>query len=171
MTRAISISLLLAAVFASRMPVASQSGGSYDLSHNVIAGGGAHSTGGTYDVTGTVGQPQAGTVSGGGNYDLRGGFWAFQALAPTAAPVSITGRVRLANGTSMSRVRITLVQLDNGAVRQTRPSPLGYYQFDDVEIGSYVVRAEGGGYQFTPPEMFINLLDNLLDVDFEGLSP
>ena len=39
-----------------------------------ISSGGASSTGGVYTVTGTIGQPDAGTVSG-GKYTLDGGFW------------------------------------------------------------------------------------------------
>jgi hypothetical protein len=39
-----------------------------------IDGGGGTSTGGPYSLTGTIGQPDAGTL-GGGNYTLVGGFW------------------------------------------------------------------------------------------------
>jgi hypothetical protein len=39
-----------------------------------IDGGGGHSTGGVYAVSGTIGQPDAGMMSG-GNYALVGGFW------------------------------------------------------------------------------------------------
>lgn len=51
-----------------------QSGGEYDLSWSTIDGGGGRSTGGTYTVGGTLGQPDAGELSG-GDYVLRGGFW------------------------------------------------------------------------------------------------
>jgi hypothetical protein len=40
------------------------------------------STGGTYQVVGTIGQPDAGTMSG-GNYTLRGGFWGVIAAVQT----------------------------------------------------------------------------------------
>ena len=39
-----------------------------------IAGGGGTSIGGGYSVSGTIGQPDAGTMSG-GTYSLDGGFW------------------------------------------------------------------------------------------------
>src|SRR5215510_6724790 len=39
-----------------------------------IDGGGGTSTGGVYSISGTVGQPDAGHLSG-GNYTLDGGFW------------------------------------------------------------------------------------------------
>lgn len=52
-----------------------QSGGTYDLTWNSIDGGGAmFSVGGTYSLGGTIGQADAGTMSGGG-YTLNGGFW------------------------------------------------------------------------------------------------
>jgi hypothetical protein len=40
----------------------------------VDGGGAAGTTGGGYGLGGTIGQPDAGTVSG-GQYDFRGGFW------------------------------------------------------------------------------------------------
>ena len=39
-----------------------------------IDGGGATSSGGAYTISGTIGQPDAGTMSG-GNYSMIGGFW------------------------------------------------------------------------------------------------
>ncbi len=47
----------------------------YDLSWYTIDGGGAtFSTGGGYSLGGTIGQPDAGSLSG-GSYQLTGGFW------------------------------------------------------------------------------------------------
>lgn len=55
-------------------PAAPQSG--YDLSWYTIDGGGAtFSTGGSYSLGGSIGQPDAGSLSG-GSYTLNGGFWA-----------------------------------------------------------------------------------------------
>lgn len=52
-----------------------QTGGGYDLTWNSIDGGGyMFSTGGGYSLGGTMGQPDAGLLSGGG-YTLAGGFW------------------------------------------------------------------------------------------------
>ena len=49
----------------------------YDLSWSTIDGGGASSTGGSYLLTGTIGQADAQTppVMSGGSYELTGGFW------------------------------------------------------------------------------------------------
>jgi len=56
-----------------------QLGGGYDLTWNTIDGGGyTFSEGGGYSLGGTVGQPDAGVLSGGG-YTLAGGFWGGEA--------------------------------------------------------------------------------------------
>ncbi len=56
-------------------PASAQSGGGYDLTWNVIAGGGiTFSAGGSYLLGGTMGQSDAGAMSG-GTYALIGGFW------------------------------------------------------------------------------------------------
>jgi hypothetical protein len=64
----------------------------YDLSWFKIAGGGGTSTGGTFSVSGTIGQPDAGHMSG-GNYTLDGGFWGLIAAVQTPGSplLTITG--------------------------------------------------------------------------------
>ncbi len=47
----------------------------YSIDWYKIAGGGGASTGGTYQVTGTIGQPDASGAMTGGSYSLTGGFW------------------------------------------------------------------------------------------------
>jgi len=55
--------------------VLAQVGGGYDLTWSTVdGGGGTCSTGGGYALGGTAGQPDAGTLGGGG-YTLGGGFW------------------------------------------------------------------------------------------------
>ena len=52
-----------------------QSGGDYDLTWSTVDGGGdTFSTGGDYTLGGTIGQPDAGELTG-GDYALTGGFW------------------------------------------------------------------------------------------------
>jgi hypothetical protein len=48
----------------------------YDLSWWTVDGGGAMwSTGGDYELSGTIGQADAGVVMSGGDYQVIGGFW------------------------------------------------------------------------------------------------
>ena len=48
--------------------------GDYEISWHTIDGGGGTSSGGSYVVMGTTGQPDA-AWSAGGDYELLGGFW------------------------------------------------------------------------------------------------
>jgi len=74
-TRKILLALAALLLLAGGAAVHAQTGGGYDLSWNTVDGGGAmFSTGGSYSLGGTIGQPDAGTLSGGG-YALAGGFW------------------------------------------------------------------------------------------------
>jgi hypothetical protein len=64
------LALLLASIVASAQ--------NYSIDWYEVAGGGGTSTGDVYSVTGTIGQPDAGAMSG-GNFTLQGGFWALPA--------------------------------------------------------------------------------------------
>ncbi len=64
------------------------SGQSYSIDWYKVAGGGGTSTGGTYSVSGTLGQHDAGGPMTGGNYSLTGGFWALISVLQTpGAPI------------------------------------------------------------------------------------
>ena len=67
-------------------------GQSYSIDWFKIAGGGGISTGATYQVTGTIGQPDAGGAMSGGSYSLTGGFWSLISVVQTlgAPPLTIT---------------------------------------------------------------------------------
>ena len=78
--------LLCAIAAAAGLWLTSSSGhAEYSISHSVIAGGGATSTGGVFTVSGTIGQPAAGTMTG-GNYTLQGGFWSVSVVQTPGAP-------------------------------------------------------------------------------------
>ncbi len=55
----------------------------YSIDWYKVAGGGGASTGGTYSVSGTIGQHDAGGPMTGGNYSLTGGFWALISVVQT----------------------------------------------------------------------------------------
>ncbi|GIV08242.1 MAG: hypothetical protein KatS3mg019_0333 [Fimbriimonadales bacterium] len=63
---------------------AAQSGGGYDLSWWTIDGGGiTFATGGSFDLGGTIGQPDATSLNAltGGAFTLTGGFWFVSCIA------------------------------------------------------------------------------------------
>ena len=64
----------------------------YAIDWFTIDGGGGTSTGGVYSVSGTIGQPDAGRMSG-GNFTLDGGFWGLIAAVQTpGAPLLSSAR-------------------------------------------------------------------------------
>jgi hypothetical protein len=56
----------------------------YAMQRFTVDGGGRTSAGGAYSVTGTIGQPDAGTLSA-GPYVVAGGFW-FGGTTPSSVP-------------------------------------------------------------------------------------
>lgn len=65
----------IAALILLTLGAAALAAGTFDLSWwTVDGGGGMNSSGGVYTLSGTIGQPDAGTLKG-GSYELTGGFW------------------------------------------------------------------------------------------------
>lgn len=62
-----------------------QVGDGYDLSWNTIDGGGGTSSGGSFSLSGTAGQFDAGVLTG-GTYTLIGGFWGGAGVAVACPP-------------------------------------------------------------------------------------
>ena len=146
----------------------------YNLSHSVIASGGGASSAGstTFLIDGTVGQGLAGTTSTGTNgagtqFRLRGGFWAFERIAPSAATVSVGGRVLSAAGLPLNKVGVFLTSSD-GMIHVELSNPFGYYRFDGIEVGqTYVIVARTKGLLFVPQT--ITVTDELTDLDLTSL--
>jgi hypothetical protein len=61
----------------------------YSIDWHTIDGGGGTSTGGVYSVSGTIGQPDAGAMSG-GNFSVTGGFWALPTAVQTTNAPTLT---------------------------------------------------------------------------------
>ena len=87
-------------------------------------------------------------------------------LAPSAASVSIGGRVVSESGRSLSRTRITLTDT-GGNVRMATANSFGYYRFENVEVGqTYTIQAIGKGLQFQNNPRVIAVYDELQNEDF-----
>jgi hypothetical protein len=69
--------------------VAAVVGQDYSIDVSRLGGGGGTSTGGVYLVSGTLGQPDAGTMNG-GVYKLDGGFWSLVSVVPTPGAPTLT---------------------------------------------------------------------------------
>src|SRR6266571_5114648 len=75
-------SLVLAACCRALLLATSAHAQSYSIDWFTIDGGGGTSTGGVYQVSGTVGQPDAGHPAG-ANYAIDGGFWSLISAGQT----------------------------------------------------------------------------------------
>ena len=79
----------LSLLFGLLIPALSQAQ-SYSIDWCKIGGGGGTSTGGTYQVSGTIGQPDAGAAISGGQYSVTGGFWSLIAVVQTVGAPMLT---------------------------------------------------------------------------------
>ena len=88
----------------------------------------------------------------------------FAGLAPTAASVSISGRVLVAGGRGLSNAIVYLTD-QSGATRFARTTAFGYYRFNDVEAGqSVIMTVVSKRYQFTP--QVVNVTEQLSNLNF-----
>ncbi len=92
-----------------------------------IAGGGGSSAGGQYAVSGTIGQPDAGTLAG-GRYAIAGGFWpGLIAESASGAPtlyIQASG-VAVQIGWSPATAGFTLEMAENLTEPSWVPAPNG----------------------------------------------
>lgn len=95
-------------------------------------------------------------------------YSAYNAMAPTAASVSVSGRVLSEIGRPIGKAVVSITD-PAGNRRTALTSPFGYYKFEDVASGgSYFVEVSAKGSEFQP--RVITVGEDLTDVDFTALS-
>ena len=104
----------------------------FSIDWSKIAGGGGTSTGGVFSLSGTIGQHDAGTMSG-GNFTLDGGFWA------VASVVQMPGSPKL-----------TLTQSGNNYILSWPSSSSGFH----LELNTAV--ANNAGWSTVPQTQVTN---------------
>ena len=155
---------VLVLAFSSSPEVRSQSGGPYEITQSVIASGGGTSSGGAFGLDGTAGQSLAGGSLSAQPFSIYSGFFAPDPIVPTAASVTISGKVMRPNGKGISRAQVTLTDM-LGNARTANTDRSGNYRFDDVEVGAaYILLAEAKNYRFSPKT--VTPLDEVSDLDF-----
>ncbi len=88
----------------------------------------------------------------------------FTITAPTAAGVSISGRVLSSLGRGVFNARIAITD-QNGDVRTARTNSFGYYRFDDVAAGqTYIFNVTHKRYRFSP--RVISIVEDTGKFDF-----
>jgi glycosidase len=90
-------------------------------------------------------------------------------LAPTAASVSIGGKVLTNKGRGISGAIISITDAE-GNIRTTRSNSFGYYRFEDVSIGeNYVLAARSRSYNFAQPTQILFVEEVRKDLNFIAL--
>lgn len=85
---------------------------------------------------------------------------------PTAAGVSIAGRVLSPSGRGISRARVLLTD-STGQTRSVMTNPFGYYSFGNVEVGgTYIFEVRDKRYTFTPQT--ISLTEGVTNFNFKA---
>ena len=88
----------------------------------------------------------------------------FTPNAPTAASVSVGGRVMTADGRGISGAVVTIFGGDLSALT-ARTSPFGYYTFEGIPVGyAYIISVNAKGYTFS--QRVITVHDSVTDADF-----
>lgn len=84
-------------------------------------------------------------------------------VAPSAASVSVSGRVLTSDGRGLRNAIVTLTNRQGG-VRNARSSSFGYYRFDDVRVGeTYIIGGMSKQYRFAP--QIISVADEMTEVN------
>lgn len=85
-------------------------------------------------------------------------------IAPTAANVSILGRVLTSSGRGLPNAVVSLTD-SNGSSRMTRTSTFGFYRFNGIEAGQMlIINVRAKGFEFEPRILSIN--EDLTNVNF-----
>jgi hypothetical protein len=88
-------------------------------------------------------------------------------VTPTAAGVTVGGRLLLADAArGISNAQIVLID-QNGQTRAARTNPFGYFSFRDVSAGqTYIISASHKLYRFTP--QVLNVTEEMTDLSLVG---
>ncbi len=83
---------------------------------------------------------------------------------PTAAAVTVSGRVSTANGRGLRNAEVTLLN-SNGTIMTARTTNFGYFSFDGIASGqSVIISVRSKRYTFAP--QVISLQDSATDLNF-----
>lgn len=125
--------------------VSAQSGGVFEMTKSVIAGGGGTSAGDIFLLTGTVADPLGGNYSTGGPFELSAGFWSLN----SAPQVTISGHV-LTPANAGVRNAVVVLTDSLGLSRAVRTGAGGSFSFDGVEPGRvYTISVRSKRYRFS----------------------
>lgn len=88
----------------------------------------------------------------------------FVMTSPTAASVTVAGRVLTSGGRAIGRANVMMID-SQGNLRSTQTNSFGHYYFEDVEVGrAYIINVSSKLYSFEP--QLINVNENVINLDF-----
>jgi len=89
-------------------------------------------------------------------------------LSPTAASVTVSGRVLTATGGGLRSARVTLTD-SSGRTRYAMTNPFGYYRFTEVTGGeTYLFQVVSKSWSFAP--QVVTVIEELTELNFTALS-
>lgn len=101
-----------------------------------------------------------------GEVDSLSPFMIAERLAPTAALVSVKGRVLSSDGRNIPNALISITD-SNGTKQTTRTNPFGYYRFTDLTAGEiYIFSIYSKGYTFNPATIAVTVNEDLSNINF-----
>lgn len=90
-----------------------------------------------------------------------------EAAAPSAAPVSVNGRVLTSFGRSISRAAVTAQNLNTGESKIAYTNSFGYYRLEGLTASDlYVVSVSARGYSFSTNSYSLTLNQSAENVNF-----
>lgn len=156
---------VLAVACACVAAVNAQPGPVYEITQGLTSSGGG--TAGelvtSREITGTIAQPVAGTLSNAGAFGVWGGFWTTAVGIRTSSGVSVSGRVT-SGGRGVTNASVTITDRA-GVTRSAVTGRMGAYRLEDVVPGDvYVISVVARRFSFAP--RVVTVTDDLAGVDF-----
>ena len=87
-------------------------------------------------------------------------------LTPTVAAFSLSGRVIDSLGNGIRGARLTIEGGGLESPREAMSSSFGYYNFQRLPVGTYLVTVSARRYNFIQPSRTVNMSDNVRGFDF-----
>lgn len=99
-----------------------------------------------------------------------GAFFLNLSLAPSAAEVSVGGRITDSSGNGVPRVRVSLTK-SSGEILTVTTNAFGYYKFEGVEVGqNYTLQANSKRYIFQNNPRILSITEELQNENFVVLN-
>ena len=146
--------------------ISAQTGGTFEITQSVIAGGGQPLAGGAFSLDGTTGQAIAGDELSNEPFVVTSGFWNYSPLPVTAANATVSGRVLTQSGNGIRNALVT-ISATNGTMQTTFTGSFGYFKFEGVAVGeTYFISVLSRRFTFTQPTQVRSVFEDVADINF-----